>query len=124
MEIRQTNHLITPRVESNRVEPKNSQKQPTPHQTGIKGENVNIQADNVYIVNNTYNYPDMISSATYPTINTNPILNIGNLYRTMCLPYFNPYSMYLYPYFAYMPGLIWGSMFSSLFSNVWNMYWW
>lgn len=77
---------INPKAQvSNTQFPKKSQI----YQTGIKGENVEINADNVYIINNNYNQP------VYNNYNNpkNHLFNPG-------VGYINPYFLY-FPYFPY-----------------------
>jgi hypothetical protein len=74
---------------------------PKLEQTGIKGENINIKADTVYIINNTNNFNKPIyNTSNYPVSNYNNFNyppyyhNFINFYNLFSIGLYN--SMFLY----------------------------
>lgn len=72
-------------------------------QVGIQGENVEIKANNVYIINNTYNDPNIY----YPNVNywTN---NFSYSPFPLFLPFFHCYTIPFVPWIPMIFPYIWG----------------
>ncbi|MGB9638499.1 MAG: hypothetical protein ACP5RD_03665 [bacterium] len=94
-------------------------------QTGIKGENININADNVYIINNTNNFNKPIHNNynnSYQYLNYPPYYyNFNNFYNLFNFNLYNPFILnYFYttslfnPYFYsnLLPSYIYFSLFN------------
>ncbi|MCX7871314.1 MAG: hypothetical protein N2485_07090 [bacterium] len=118
--INKIDNIKTPRIDK-KESPKKIE------QTGISGENINIKADNIYIINNNFNNPIYNNyNNTYQTPNYPPYFynfyNFYNLFNTHLYNY-NPFILsYFYntslfnPYFYcnILPGYIYYSLFNFL----------
>jgi len=90
------------KVSSNqeKIRPVNDKKSIPINQIGIQGKNIEINADNVYIINNNYNQPVHYSNFNY---NNNYNYNYfqGNVFGYYYFPflYYPTFWMYCFPSF-------------------------
>ncbi|MFN4220382.1 MAG: hypothetical protein ACK4GJ_05640 [bacterium] len=97
---------INPTAQTNNTQ---TPKKPQIYQTGIKGENVEIKADNVYIINNNYNQPVYnkyynpyyYNDYSYPFT---PGFGCIQFY----FPYFWPYTLPFVPWNIFILPCLWG----------------
>jgi len=74
------------------------------NQVGIQGKNIEINADNVYIINNNYNQPVYYNQPIHYTINTNfPNSNFNFYYSLFPFLYYPLFWTYCFPFFPLFP---------------------